>query len=93
MDHHHLQINCGQCCVNVPDVLLPEHLLSKELTRKIPFHPHIPVYNHCTCVEFFVSNICVHALVSGIWYKIALMGHKLLVIDKILISGSGLPFI
>ena len=44
---------------NVPDVLSPEHLLSKELIRKIPFHPQIAVF----CMF-------MHALVSGIWYKI-----------------------
>ena len=51
MDHHHLPINCEQRCVNISDLLSPELLLSKELTRKMPFH--IVVYNHSTCVEFF----------------------------------------
>ena len=64
MDHHHLPINYEQSCVNISDVLSPEHLLSKELTRKMLFHPHIVVYNHCTCVDFLHA---IHALVSGIW--------------------------
>ena len=80
MDHHHLPINCGQC---VQTFLMychyiEEHLLSKGLTRKMPFHLHIAVYNHCTCVEFFACYTCF-----GIWdmvqdtYLLIIMGHKL----------------
>ena len=44
----------------------------------MPFHRHIVIYNHCTCVDFLRV---IHALVY-IWKDTyLLMGHKLLVID------------
>ena len=94
MDHHHLPINCEQLCVNIPDILSPEHLLSKELTRKMPFHPLIVVYNHCTCVEFFA---CYTSF--GIWDMVkdtSLWGTNcwlLIIIIKIMSSRSGLPIL
>ena len=37
----------------------------------MPFHQHIAVYNHCTCVELTLIFLnVINALVSGIWYKI-----------------------
>ena len=51
---------------NIPDVLSPENLS----LEKMPFHPHIGVYNHCTCVEFFTYR-------SGIWYKILAYGAQI----------------
>ena len=74
MDHHHLPINCGQCCVNVPDVLSPQHLMSKELTRKCP-STHTLLFIHCTCVEFFGCNICFG--IWNIWYKILAHGTQI----------------
>ena len=52
------------------DVLSPELLLSKELTRKMLFNPHIVVYNHCTCVELFACYTCF-----GVWDMVKILAY------------------
>ena len=60
--------------ISLADVLLLEHLLSKELTRKMSFHPRLVVYNHM-CRAFF--RLCMLWHVSGMWYKILAYGTQI----------------